>query len=115
MQATRLKVDPWKNRCDRCQQTRTPIHECVFTFRHPFAYWKSLYSAETGKRLTNRRKNALAAPANPEHVPFDWKQPPAYYIDLCDACFAEVAKPWDGFPSRFDAEVLFPPGHAAKR
>lgn len=101
MQANKGKQDKNKTRCDRCQQQQTVIHECVFTFKHPFAYWKQQYEAREEKRLTRRRQRTMGDEAN-----FDYRNPPAYYVDLCDSCWSHCSQPWDGFPMDFYRQVI---------
>src|SRR5436305_12798093 len=101
MQAHRGKLDPGKQRCDRCQQSPRGVRECSFTFRHPFAYWKALYTDRQEKRLTLRRQRQWA-----DETGFDWRKPPAYYMDLCEACWEQCRQPFDGFPLQFYREVV---------
>jgi|GEM_PF-3839964 hypothetical protein len=101
MQARQVKQDKDKRRCDRCQQPSPAIHECCFSFRHPFTYWKEQYQRTTGRRLTLRRHRALG-----DDIDFDYKHPPAFWMDLCGACWETCRQSWDGFPMTFWETVL---------
>ncbi len=108
MQARQLKHDKEKHRCDRCRQPAPVIHECCFSFKHSFAYWKEQYQQTTGLRLTLRRHRALG-----DDIGFDYKHPPSYWMDLCAACWAECSTPWDGFPMAFWEKVVLTPIHGS--
>jgi hypothetical protein len=109
MKATIGKIDPQKKRCDRCQQNAAPIRESSFTFRHPFRYWKERYAAEKGKRVTLRRQRNWAAETG-----FNWKLPPAFFMDLCPDCWSVCSRPFDGFPMDFWETVLVSGGSSAE-
>lgn len=100
MQAERLKPIPRKGRCDRCAGPG-PVSECRFDFRHPLAYWRALWEAATGKRLTRLRRAEMGARDD-----FDWKAPPTFWLDLCGPCWATCSAPWDGLPMDFHRQRL---------
>ena len=98
------KIVPGKRRCHRCQEVRSPIRDCRFTFRESYAYWKALWQKRTGRRLTNRRKEKLAA--RERSVALKLLSDACFWMDLCDDCRKEVDRPWDGFPMEYWEQVL---------
>jgi hypothetical protein len=106
MVATRLKEVVGWNRCCRCQEDRQPHHECRFAFPESYAYWKGIWQARTGKRLTNRRKRHLAA-AEGDIFDLTALSKIVYWMFLCDRCWEECSTaPCPGFPQEFWEEVL---------
>jgi len=113
MRARCGKIDPAKNRCDRCERT-APVRECEFSFRDgSYAHWKALWQARTGQRLTNRRKERLK---QREEDQLDLKALSAvtYYLDLCEGCWQECRAPWEGFPAEFYQQVVLREGALPK-
>lgn len=106
MKPRKIKLDPLKQRCDRCQEKASPIYECVFAFPETYSHWKAIWQARTGKRLTNLRK-ARMAEREAEQLDLKALSEVKYWMDLCLPCWQEASLPWTGgFPNDFYGEVL---------
>jgi hypothetical protein len=100
MQARKHKLIEDKDRCDRCGGTG-PVRECEFAFRHSFNYWRDIVGLkprDKGLKGTGKHREL--------NLTFDHQQPPAYWMDLCDVCWAACSEPFDDTPDAFWQTVL---------